>query len=151
MRNSEYYRNGLETEVFSASPVELVRLMYRAAVESVSQARHCLEQGDIEGRNRSINRCLAILTELSTSLDTTLGGEIGRSLAELYDYMLRRLNEANLQQTDGPLAETAELLCTLLEGWSQCTSEPELETSVAAVPPPLYDAAPEYRPAAWSC
>jgi flagellar protein FliS len=57
--------------------------------------------------------------ELNAALDHSLGGEISSRLAALYDYMLRRLLEANMQKTDAPLAEVSRLLSTLSEGWQQ--------------------------------
>ncbi|HTS26705.1 MAG TPA: flagellar export chaperone FliS [Bryobacteraceae bacterium] len=107
----------LESRVLSASPVELVRMLYQSADQGVKNARRHLAAGDIAARARSISHVSAVLIELVTSLDHERGGAISTSLAQLYDYMLRRLTEANLQQTDPPLAEVERLLGTLLEGW----------------------------------
>jgi flagellar protein FliS len=50
-------------------------------------------------------------------LDHERGGEISQRLGLLYDYMQRRLLEANMQQSDAPLAEVLGLLSTLSEAW----------------------------------
>jgi flagellar biosynthetic protein FliS len=63
------------------------------------------------------NKACEIVIELASSLDRTAGGEIALRLAQLYEYMLGRLMEANLQQTDAPLAEVLGLLATLAEAW----------------------------------
>jgi len=42
---------------------------------------------------------------------------LARQLAEMYDYMERRLLAANQEQSDGPLAEVMGLLETLTEAW----------------------------------
>src|SRR5260370_36082318 len=52
-------------------------------------------------------------------------GEFAERLVALYDYMLGRLTEANLQQEDAPLAEVGELLGTLQIGWSAAAEELE--------------------------
>ncbi len=148
MLNSEYYRHSLESEVLSASPVELIRILYRAAIDSVVQARVYLRDGEIEGRSRSISKASAIITELATSLDTSAGGDVGRSLAELYDYLQRSLTEANLKQADEPLAECEILLSTLLDGWMQCSLEAGAEE--LDIPLPAYAEAAEYAPVAYS-
>jgi len=116
----------LESRVLAADPVELVRILYQAAIEATHEARRCLAQGDVMGRSRNITRAHQILTELSLSLNHEAGGGLSRNLAELYDYMQRRLIQAHVSQTDAPLAEVARLLSTLLEGWQQCrpASEP---------------------------
>ena len=107
----------VESRVLAADPLELVRLLYQSAIGSVREARRFLAEGKIAERSRAISKACEIVIELNTALDHARGGEISQRLASLYDYMLRRLLEANLQQNDGPLAEVLGLLSTLGEGW----------------------------------
>ena len=107
----------LESRILSASPTELIRLLYQAAISEVREARCHLQTKDIRGRSKSISKAHAILAELTIVLDHKRGGKIAERLAQLYDYMMRRITEANFKQTDEPLAETLGLLSTLLEGW----------------------------------
>ncbi len=106
----------LETEVFGAEPVTLVCMLYRGAIEAATAARRHLKAGDIRQRSRQILRALAILRELSRSLDPQYP-QFSRPLQDLYSYMEQQLLAANARQIDGPLAEVEQLLCTLLEGW----------------------------------
>ena len=107
----------LENQVLTASPLELVRLLYRGALDYVAQARCCLKAGDIAGRSTAIDRTQAVLEELRVSLDPNAATEITRNLSALYIYMRQRLTEANLLQKDAPLAETESLLATLYDAW----------------------------------
>jgi flagellar secretion chaperone FliS len=107
----------LEGRVLAANPVELVGLLYHASTDAVREARRHLAEGEIAARSRAICRASDILTELTTALDFERGGEISTRLALLYDYMRRRLTDANFQQSDGPLAEVLGLLATLSEAW----------------------------------
>jgi flagellar protein FliS len=107
----------LESRILAAEPMELIRLLYQAATRAVRDARRCIEDRDIAGRSRSISKAGEILVELSGSLDHERGGEISERLARLYDYMQRRLIEANFQQSDSPLVEVLGLLSTLSEAW----------------------------------
>lgn len=138
----------LESKILSADPVELIRLLYQAAIEAVGHARRHLAEGDVAARSRQISKAHAILTELALSLDHEAGGSISRNLAELYDYMQRRLLDAHVRQADEPLAEVAGLLTTLLEGWNHCRLEP------APVGEPVQasylEPAPEYAVQSWS-
>src|SRR5260370_38844198 len=59
----------LESKILSADPVELVQILYRTAVESVERAREYLKQRDIHARTKEINKTIAILSELSASLN----------------------------------------------------------------------------------
>ena len=110
-------QNYLESEVLSADPLRLVELLYRGAIEAIQSARVAVKSRDIQQRSKQISKALAIVNQLALSLDHSKGGTISRQLLELYDYMGRRLTEANIQQTEPPLAEISTLLNTLLEGW----------------------------------
>jgi flagellar protein FliS len=114
----------LEAEVLGADPVKLVHLLYRGATEAVGAARRYLAAGDISRRSRQISRAWGILLELLQSLDRERGGELGTRLAALYTYMQQRLIEANLQQTDAPLAEVETLLGTLGRAWHSLQAPP---------------------------
>lgn len=117
----------LESKVLSASPTELILILYQSATGAVQDARRHLAAKAIAERSRSVNKACAILAELLSSLDRERGGEIAQRLAQLYSYMYNRLIEANLQQADAPMAEVLDLLTTLMEAW---------ETAAAGVKPP---------------
>ncbi len=107
----------LESRILSANPTELICMLYQAAISELREARRHLEAKDVRSRSLCISKAHAILVELTIVLDRKKGGQIAERLAHLYDYMMRRITEANFKQTDGPLAETLGLLSTLLEGW----------------------------------
>jgi len=122
----------LEDRVLSADPMELVRLLYQGCIDALSEARQRLADGDIAGRSRAISKAYEILLELATSLDQRRGGEIGERLLSLYDYMRRRLIEANSRQEDAPLAEALGILETLGEAWTGVEEQLRGEASAPA-------------------
>jgi len=113
----------LESRVLSADPLELVRMLYQAAVRAVCDARRHLAAGEIRERAQAISRAVEILIELESSLDPQHGGAIATNLARLYDYMRRRLTEAHIRQADDPLREVLGLLTTLSEAWDGLKTE----------------------------
>ena len=122
----------LESRVLTADPIELVNMLYQAGLQAVREARRHLAEHRIADRSRAINQACQIVIELAVSLDHERGGEISRRLALLYDYMQRRLLEANIKQSDEPLADVLGLLTTLTEAWdgvrnSEIKSEPAVE------------------------
>ena len=128
------YRDAyLETEILCASPVRLVELLYRGAIEAVRGARAAVEGGQIAERNRQLTRAQAILCELALSLDHQRGGGLSRDLVELYDYMQRRLNDANARQSGEPIDEVRRLLETLLDGWVSLSAQ---DSGLSDVPMP---------------
>ena len=127
----------LESRVLSATPLELVNMLYQGAIGAVQDARHHLAGGKIAERSRAISRACGILMELTAALNHEAGGELGARLAALYDYMQRRLLEANFQQADPPLGEVLGLLTTLAEAWTEI-SRP--------APPPAAEVSPWKQP-----
>ena len=113
------YKNQQDWDILGASPLELVRALYRGAIRSVGLARTSLANGQIRERSKAITKACAIVQELTICLDKEAGGEVAASLAELYVYIHRRLGDANIEQSDPPLAECERLLSTLLEAWNQ--------------------------------
>lgn len=114
----------LETSVSSADPVELVRLLYRTAVEALRKARAAHGQSDVRERNRQVSRAQAILAELATSLDAQAAPDFASRLAQLYEYAAHLTQQGIFEQREEPLAEAQRLLETLLEGWESCHAEP---------------------------
>jgi len=119
-----------------------VRILYRSAVEAVESARQNLRRGEIRERTAAINNAIAILGELTASLNHAAGTELSHSLYALYDYMLGRLIEANFRQSDPPLAEVSKLLGTLLEGWAQIQAQADTAAPASCVSP-AYGAPPD--------
>jgi len=119
----------LESRVLSADPIELVQLLYQTASDAIWEARRHLEAGEVRERSRAISRGSAALLELAAALDFERGGEVAQRLAQLYDYMLRRLTEANFKQVDAPLAEVLDLLATLAEGWASLRQTPQSQVA----------------------
>jgi len=130
----------LEEKILSADPVELVRMLYCAAIESVEQARRHLAARDIPQRSAAISKAVEILVELSGSLDHERSPELSRRLAELYDYMGSRLLAGNFEQAEAPLAEVVKLLETLAEAWNG------LPLSVPPEKPAPHPAARQWNP-----
>jgi len=133
----------LEARVMSASPAELIRMLYSGAQQAVREARRHLAAGHIAERSREISRAMGIVLELAASLDRDKGGDLAGQLAGLYDYIGRRLFEANLRQQDEPLAEVLGLLATLAEAWDELgAARPEPAARVPQVAESVY--APGY-------
>ena len=122
--------------VVSADPMELVCLLYQHALGAVQDARRNLKCGDIAARGKAICKAVAIVGELTSSLDHNAGGAISTNLQELYGYMSLRLTEANIRKQDAPLAEVETLLTTLSEAWREAKAKqaPSVETTAPPNP-----------------
>lgn len=122
MHTANPYLQSLDEEILSASPCRLVLLLLRGVRQAATQARQALRDGQVRERSLAISRAIERLGELCRNLDHERGGEISSRLAALYDYMIQRLNEANMCQSEAPLAEVSQLLVPLIEAWSELES-----------------------------
>ena len=114
------YQVYAETAIISSDPVELTRMLYRAAIEAIRKAADALASGDIRERAHQIGRVQQILAELLATLDATKAPELSDRLTRLYEYVLYLLQAGNFEQKVEPLLAAKKVLETLLEGWNQC-------------------------------
>lgn len=119
MRGSlqSYRKVSLESEISVASPHRIIQLMFNGALERIAQSRYAIEQGDQSSKGIFINKAIGIITGLSNSLNMEAGGEIAKNLSNLYDFMLRRISEANLNNDVQALDDVAAVLRDIKEAW----------------------------------
>ena len=138
-QNSAYGNSNLATyleqKTLSASPLELVAMLYGKAISEIREARRQLEARNIRLRSNAISKACDTIGELDGSLNMEAGGELSQRLRSLYRYCLVRLLDANLHQSDEPLAEVLGLLATLSEGWQVIARN-------NTIPQPVMDSAP---------
>ena len=142
-RQNEY----LLTRVRSASPMELVSILYETAIQSTEQALTSLRSGDILGRGQAVNKAVEIIFELQRSLRHDVQPQYSQNLAALYSYMQSRLAEAHARKSQEIFKEVAHLLGTLRDGWNGATEnlktqplarEAHPETSAATPASPYF-------------
>ena len=66
---SNPYTAHIEASLLTAEPIELVRTLYRGALDAVSEARACLATSDAAGRSAAVSKAVNILRELAFSLN----------------------------------------------------------------------------------
>lgn len=108
-----YQQQRIET----ASPLEIVLMLYDGAIRGIFQAKAMLQEGEIARKGEQLCKAVNIIAELRASLDTEKGGEVAILLDRLYDYLLDRLTQANLHDDPAILEECGGVLCELREGW----------------------------------
>ena len=120
-----------QTQVMTASRVQLIVLLYDGAIRSIEVARHSMQANNVKDKGRFLGRAISIIGELNSVLDFERGGEIARSLNRLYDYMLAELLQANLRNNPRHLEGPLKCLITLREAW-QTVAQQDRELTAAA-------------------
>lgn len=113
-----YARVGVESGVMSASPHQLITLLFDGAQSAIRTARLHLQDGRAAEKGAAISKALDIVNNgLKAALDLERGGELAERLAALYDYVARLLLAANLYNDDERLRQAAELLENIGSAW----------------------------------
>lgn len=116
---TEYQQTNAATAVMDASPHQLTQLLLKAAMDKLSVAVGAVERNDIQLRVASIARAIDIVIELKSTLDVEKGGDVAAELDRLYQFVLDRLLDANLQSDTSKLQAAREIIGTIHEAWVQ--------------------------------
>ncbi len=112
---SAYKHMSIET----ASPAELVLMLYNRALRSMDEATACLDRKDLEGSNNSLQRAQDIVDELRVSLNKPAGGKLAEDLDAVYEFVNSRLLQANLKKDASFVHEAKRLLSEIRDGWAE--------------------------------
>ena len=127
-RAAQYQKLNVESVVDSASPHQLINMLFDGACARLKKAQGCITHGDIEGRSEAISATVSIISGLQASLDHERGGDLAENLESLYDYIQRRLFRANMDNDLHAVEEVLDLIKTLHDAWSaigQVVAQPQ--------------------------
>lgn len=108
-----------QNQIQSASPKDLVILLYEGCIKKIRLAELALEENRLDLVNENLIKAQDIITELSNTLDMDKGGEIAESLDSLYDYLLNELYQANIHKDSDKMVYVREQMTELLESWKE--------------------------------
>jgi flagellar protein FliS len=114
---NQYRQTAVSSAVLDADPHRLIELMLAGARERTRLAAACMERGDVARKAQAISEAGAIIGGLDGALDLERGGDIAAGLAALYDYLQRRLLEANTGNDPAILLEVDALLGDIESAW----------------------------------
>lgn len=118
-----YGRGAVESEVNYASPYRIIQMLMDGALAKIAAAKGCIERNEIAEKSRQITWGMNIIQGLRSSLDAEQGGDIAANLDALYEYMGRRLLEANIKNDIAILDEVSVLMNEIKAGWDNIPSE----------------------------
>ena len=142
---SEQYLN---QQIMTASPAQLVFMLYDKAINCLKEAIRAIEAGEIESRWKANNRAIEIVSHLWSTLDMERGGDISKNLGELFPYMITRLAEVDVNNDPAPAREVIGLLEPLRDSWRDLARSNQTgETKSAAAAKNPSAATPNAEPA----
>jgi flagellar protein FliS len=121
---SAYAKISTESGAMSASPHQLISMLFDGVKTAITMARHHMAHKEIAAKGNAISKAINIIDNgLKASLDAEAGGKAGAelvaNLASLYDYIIQRLMQANLRNDPALLDEADRLLDNLSSAWRE--------------------------------
>jgi len=117
------YQTYRQTQAQTATPGELIVMLYRGAVRFVAAGIEGIEAHNVEASHNNLVRAQAVINELLESIDVERGGEVARNLWRIYEFMSSRLLEANLRKDAALAREVERLLRDLLPAWEEAARQ----------------------------
>jgi flagellar secretion chaperone FliS len=109
----QYQNNSVNT----ASPGELTLMLYNGCLKFINLAKKAMEDKNSEVKNINIQKAQNIVNELMVTLNMDV--KVSKNLQSLYDYLNRRLMEANIRNDVSILNEVEEFMTEFRDTWKQ--------------------------------
>ncbi|MCB0882566.1 MAG: flagellar export chaperone FliS [Thermoleophilia bacterium] len=122
-------RQYTQRTVQTATPGQLVVMLYDGMIRFFTQARAAMESGDVQTMNERVGRGLAIVTELRCTLDMTQG-ELPERLAGIYDWCHDEVIDARLANDTARINQVIGMLADLRSAWAQVANTPRPQVAV---------------------
>jgi flagellar secretion chaperone FliS len=117
MATNNPYQSYQQNSVNTASPGELTLMLYNGCLKFIHLAKKAIQEKNIEVKNTNLIKAQKIVQELMVSLNMEL--EVSKNMMSLYDYLIRRLIEANIKSDTAILDEVEELIVEFRDTWKQ--------------------------------
>ncbi|MGY3714863.1 flagellar export chaperone FliS [Sutcliffiella cohnii] len=108
------YQNNAVT---TASPAELTLMLYNGCLKFLKLAKKGIEEKNTEMKNTNLIKAQKIIQEFMVTLDMNV--EMSESLLKMYDYMHRRLIEANVKNDIVIIEEVEGYVVEFRDTWKQ--------------------------------
>ncbi len=118
-----YGQSAIASELDYASPHRIIQMLMEGVLAKVAAAKGCIARQDVTEKGKQIIWAIDIINGLRESLDMDKGGEVAQNLDALYDYMLRKLLEANSKNDASLLDEVSTLMKEIKAGWDNIPAE----------------------------
>ncbi len=123
------YSKYRDNKIFQASKEELTLMLYDGALKFCNQAIAAIEQKDIIKANDLIIRVENIVREFQLTLDRSY--DVSKYFDSMYEYMYRRLIDANMKKDKDILMEVRDYLREFRDTWAEAMKKSKIEASAA--------------------
>jgi flagellar secretion chaperone FliS len=119
----QYQKTQNQCGVAGANPHRLVQMLMEGVLEKIANAKGFMSRKDYANKGAQISWAIKIIGGLKESLNHEQGGEISTNLDALYDFMVFKLTEANVENAIEKLDEAALIMVDIKQGWDGIEAE----------------------------
>jgi flagellar protein FliS len=102
-------------------------MLMQGALDRMAYSKGCMERKDFAGKAEHLSRVNAILLNLRDTLDLDVGGDVAQNLYALYEFMIRQLQDANVQNNLQTIDEVINLLLPIKKAWASIPDDAKQE------------------------
>ncbi|MBK1781568.1 flagellar export chaperone FliS [Advenella sp. WQ 585] len=122
-----YAKVGLETQVLTASPEELITIMLEATQSCVMKARLYFQNGDIAKRGENISKAISIIDSGLIPGINESAGEVAKNMILSFRLMSQHLLLASVNQQESHLDVVEKMLVDITDAWKTATGNKPLK------------------------
>ena len=111
------YATYTNNRIMTASPAELTLMLYDGAIKFCNIALGAIEDNDIVKAHKNLIKAQNIIVEFQATLDFQY--PVAEDFNNVYEYLLKRLVEANLKKDVEILEEVLKHLRTMRDTWKE--------------------------------
>ena len=130
MAFNDPYAQYAQNRILTASPAELTLMLYEGAIKFCNLAIMGVEQKDIQKAHNNIIKTQMIIEEFQITLNRDY--PVARDFDMVYNYLLKRLREANVKKGDYPCLKLKTTAYTTTACAVPCGTKPSLWTKFPA-------------------
>lgn len=117
MSPSNGYDAYAQNKIMTASPAELTLILYEGAIKFCNIAIVAIENKDYAKANTNIQKAERIIGEFQATLNHKYA--TAKDFEVVYDYLMKRLLEANMRKDKEVLEEVLKHLRTMRDTWKE--------------------------------
>ena len=106
-----------QNSVTTASPGELTLMLYNGCIKFLGKAKVAIDETNVEEKNKNLQKAQDIITELMSTLNMDI--DISKQMLPLYEYMNRRLVEANIKNDVAIIVEVEGFVTEFRDTWKE--------------------------------
>ena len=129
---NQYVKQYQQSSVETASPEQILIMLYDYAIQFLNKAKIAMENKDIEASHNNLMSAQRIIQEFITSLDRDVAPQLAENLTNLYEYFIRRLIHANIKRKTEPIDEVLKYLKSLKATWEKAIELSHKEAAQAS-------------------